>query len=161
MAITRKKKEEIVEKFEAGFANAKSIVFINFKGLTVAEVTELRKKLRADGVSYAVAKKTLVKKVLGGKGYEGEMPNLSGELAVAYGEDMLAPARGTFEFEKKFKEKLSIVGGVFEGKYKDGVAMKAIALIPSREVLLSQIAFLLKSPMQRLAVAVSEVAKKK
>ena len=66
-----------------------------------------------------------------------------------------APAREVNEFEKKFKDKVKILGGVFEGELKDRNSMKAIATIPSREVLLSQIAFLLKSPMQRIAIAVS------
>ncbi len=161
MPITRKKKEEITEKMDAGFSKSKSIVFINFKGLTVADVTELRKALREHAVSYTVAKKTLTKRVLDNQKYKGDLPELSGELSVAYGEDLLVPAREIFEFEKKFKGKLSILGGVFDGEYKDADSMKKIAMIPSREVLLSQIAFLLKSPLQRLAIAVNEVAKKK
>jgi large subunit ribosomal protein L10 len=161
MPITRKKKEEISEKMDVGFSKSKSIVFVNFKGITVAEVTEMRKALREHAVSYAVAKKTLTKRVLDNQKYKGELPSLEGELSVAYGEDLLIPAREVFEFEKKFKGKLSILGGVFDGEYKDAEAMKQIAMIPSREVLLSQIAFLLKSPLQRLAIAVSEVAKKK
>lgn len=161
MAITKKKKEEILETLKKGFDSSHSIVFINFKGLLVSEVTELRKALRDNGISYFVSKKTLTKKVLNEKGYKGEMPELSGELAVAFGEDLIAPAREVFEFQKKFKNKLSILGGVFESEYKDADAMKAIATIPTREVLLSQIAFLLKSPMQRIAIAVNEVAKKK
>lgn len=161
MAITRKKKEEILSKLESGFSKAQSVVFLNFKGLTVADVTEVRRKLRENGVAYSVVKKTIVKKVLGAQNHKGEQPVLEGELAVAYGEDLLAPAREAFPFEKKFKDKFKILGGVFEGEYKDAEAMKAIATIPTREVLLSQIAYLLKSPMQRLAIAVSEVAKKK
>lgn len=161
MAISRKKKEEIWGKLESGFSKAKSVVFVNFKGLTVADVTEVRRKLRAENISYSVVKKTIIKKVLEKQGYKSEMPVLEGELAVAYGEDLLAPAREVFSFEKKFKDKLRILGGVFEGEYKDGVAMKSIATIPTREVLLSQIAYLLKSPIQRLAIAVNEVAKAK
>lgn len=161
MAITKKKKGEILSALEKGFSKSKSVVFLNFKGLTVAEVTDLRKKLRANGVSYMVAKKTLTKKALDNQSYKGESPEMPGELSVAFGEDLLAPAREAFEFVKKYKEKLQIVGGVFDGEYKDALSMKAIATIPSREVLLSQIAFLLKSPIQRLAIAVNEVSKKK
>jgi large subunit ribosomal protein L10 len=89
------------------------------------------------------------------------MPNLEGEVAVAYGSDPIAPAREIFNFQKTNKVPLNILGGVYEGKFVDGVYMKEIATIPSREVLLSKIAFLLKSPMQRLAIAVNEVAKTK
>lgn len=161
MAIKRKKKEEIQDKLTSGLKGAKSAVLVNFHGLLVAEVTELRKKLRENGIKYFVAKKTLAKRSLAEQGYTGEIPELKGELAIAWGEDDIAPAREINEFEKKFKGKVSILGGIFEGSYKDRDAMKMIAMIPSREVLLSQIAYLLKSPMQRFAIAVSEVAKKK
>lgn len=161
MPISRKKKEEVLSKLEQGLKDSKSVVFVNFHGLLVGEVTELRKKLRESGISYAVAKKTLAKRALKDKGYAGDLPDLSGELAVAWSEDLMAPAREVNAFEKKFKDKVKILGGVFEGAYKDREGMKAIATIPSREVLLSQIAFLLKSPIQRLAIAVGEVAKKK
>ncbi|MFA6050243.1 MAG: 50S ribosomal protein L10 [Candidatus Paceibacterota bacterium] len=161
MPITRKKKEEILGKITEGLKTSGSAVFVNFHGLLVGEVTELRKALRENGISYAVAKKTLARKAFAEQGYKGEIPDLSGELAIAWGSDQIAPAREVNEFEKKFKDKVKILGGVFEGEFKDRDGMKAIATIPSREVLLSQIAYLLKSPMQRLAIGVSEVAKKK
>ena len=161
MPITRKKKEEIYGKLTDGLKGSASAVLVNFHGLLVGEVTELRKKLREEGITYVVAKKTLAKKAFAEQGYKGEMPELKGELAVAWGRDAIAPAREINDFEKKFKGKVSILGGIFEGEYKDRDAMKSIAMIPSREVLLSQIAYLLKSPLQRFAIAVSEVAKKK
>jgi len=161
MSITRQKKEQILGKLTDGLKTSGSAVFVNFHGLLVSEVTELRKALREAGISYAVAKKTLARKALGDQGYKGEIPDLSGELAIAWGADQIAPAREINTFEKTHKGKISILGGVFEGEYKDRDGMKAIATIPSREVLLSQIAYLLKSPMQRFAIAVSEVAKKK
>ena len=108
-----------------------------------------------------VAKKTLIKKALAEKGYKGELPELTGELAIAWGKDQIAPAKSLAEFQKKFDKRISILGGVFEGEFKDKAQMLSIASIPSREVLLSQIAYLLKSPIQMFAIAVSEVAKKK
>lgn len=161
MPISRQKKEEIYSKLQTGLKKAQSVVFVNFHGLLVSDLTVLRKIMRDAGITYVVAKKTIAAKVLNEQGYKGEMPALQGELALVYGEDLLQPAREVSEFEKKFKGKISILGGVFEGEYKDASAMKAIANIPSREVLLSQIAFLLKSPIQRLAIAVNEVSKKK
>ena len=134
---------------------------MNFHGLKVSEVTELRKKLREAGVSYTVAKKTIARKVLEKGGYKGELPTLTGELAIAYSADQMAPAREINEFEKKFSNRVSILGGIFEGSYKDRDGMKIIASIPSREVLLSQIAYLLKSPIQRLAIGIKAVAEKK
>jgi large subunit ribosomal protein L10 len=80
---------------------------------------------------------------------------------MVYGEDQIAPAREVYNFQKTHKGLLNILGGIFEGKFVGANAMMEIATIPSREVLLSKIAFLLKSPMQRLAIAVNEVSKKK
>ncbi len=161
MPISRQKKEEIYSKLDSGLKDSQSVVFVNFHGLLVSDLTLIRKALRELGITYTVVKKTIAAKALGGQGYKGELPELKGELAVVYGTDQLAPAREISNFEKKFKGKISILGGVFEGEYKDATAMKVIANIPSREVLLSQIAYLLKSPIQRLAIAVSEVSKKK
>ena len=89
------------------------------------------------------------------------MPELPGEVAIVYGTDAIAPAREVYNFEKEHKGVMQILGGIFDGKFVDGVFMTEIATIPSREVLLSKIAFLLKSPIQRLAIAVNEVAKSK
>lgn len=161
MPISRQKKEEVYAKLDQGLKSSQSVVFVNFHGLLVSDLTAMRKAMREEGITYSVVKKTIASKVLGEQNYKGELPELKGELALVYGADLLAPARGVSEFEKKFKGQISILGGVFEGEYKDAEAMKAIANIPSREVLLSQIAYLLKSPLQRLAIAVSEVAKKK
>ena len=161
MAISKEKKQSIVASFTDILADAQSVVFVQFDKLTVKDANALRRTLRANGVGYKVGKKTLLKRVLDSKGYTGELPSLEGEVAIAYSTDLLAPAREVFEFQKTHKDVVSIVGGVFEGEYKDKAAMLSIATIPSRDVLLSQIAFLLKSPMQRLAIAVNEVAKQK
>lgn len=158
MAITLQKKKELVSSLEHSLSNAESAVFVKFDKLTVADVNTLRRNLQKEGVGYVVAKKTLLKRALATKGVEGELPMLEGQIAVAYGTDLLAPAREVFAFQKGHKEHIAIVGGVFEGKYMNKQEMESIATIPGREVLLSQIAYLLKSPMQRLAIAVSAVA---
>ncbi|MEI8337811.1 MAG: 50S ribosomal protein L10 [bacterium] len=161
MPVSKQQKKESLARVSSGLDNAETVVFANFKGLTLGETTELRKGLRENSVSYMVAKKTLIKKALAEKGYKGELPELVGELAIAWGKDQLAPAKALADFQKKFDKRISILGGVFEGEFKDKAAMLSIAAIPSREVLLSQIAYLLKSPIQMFAIAVSEVAKKK
>lgn len=161
MAITKDKKRSIIATLTDALSDAETVVFVQFKGLTVKAAQALRRKLRDAGVGYKVGKKTLLKRVLAEKGYTGELPALDGEIAVAYGTDQIAPAREVYDFQKGASGAVAIVGGVFEGQYKDQQAMMSIATIPSREVLLSQIAFLLKSPLQRLAIAVNEVAKTK
>ena len=161
MAISKAKKEQLIEKFDKNLEGMKSLVFVSFKGLSVFNTIALRRQLRSAGVNYTVIKKTLMKRVLDTKGIEGEFPNLEGEVAVAYSTDQLSTPREVYEFAKTHKENCAIVGGIFDGLYKNNTEMIALATIPSREVLLSQIAYLLKSPMQRLAIAVNEVSKQK
>lgn len=161
MAITKDKKQSIVASFKDMLSDAQSVAFVKFSKLTVKEANALRRALRAEGITYKVGKKTLLKRVLTDLGIAGDLPALEGEIAVAASTDQLAPARVVYEFQKTHKDMITLVGGIFEGAYKDQESMTKIATIPSREVLLSQIAFLLKSPMQRLAIAVSEVAKTK
>jgi large subunit ribosomal protein L10 len=150
----------MIKEFESEIKGAKSLVFVNFHGLKAGEETSLRRDFRNQGVNYKVYRKTLLKRALGGKA-EGTLPELSGEVAVAYGEDLIAPAREVYNFQKAHKGLLNILGGIFEGKFVDSAKMMEIATVPSREVSLSKLAFLLRAPMQKLAIGLSEVAKKK
>lgn len=150
----------MVKDLEGAIKGSESLVFVNFHGLNVGDETKLRSNLRDQGVNYKVSRKTLLARALKGKA-EGEVPELAGEVAIAYSKDPLASPREIYNFQKTHKGLLNILGGIFEGKFVDGAYMTELATIPSREVLLSKIAFLLKSPMQRLAIAVNEVAKKK
>ena len=161
MPISKDKKKEIFANLSSIAKKAKSVVFVNFHGVNVTDTTNMRRALTAQGVSYLVSKKSLIKKALSENNVAGTMPELTGEVAIAYSEDLMAPSREVYEFQKKLDKKLNILGGIFEGAFKSQEEMVAIATIPSREVLLSKIAFLLKSPIQRLAIAVSEVAKTK
>ena len=161
MALSKNKKSELVEKYSNILDNAKTFVYVNFKGLTVKDTEVLRKKLYAENISYNVVKKTLWNRAVDTKKVSGDRPAVEVEMAVIAGEDLLAPARIANEFSKEHKGLFSIVGGIFDGVFKDEKSMMEIATIPAREVLLSQLAFLLKSPMQRLAIGINEVAKKK
>ena len=161
MAITKAKKRDEVEKLASAFKGAASVVFVNFKGLTVGNTTTMRSNLRKEGVSYSVAKKTLTDRALETQKYEGEKPALEGELAVAWGEDLVAPAREVYNFVKKFPENLKILGGVFEGRYMSKEEILSIAQIPSLEVLRGKFVNIINSPIQRFAIALGEIAKKK
>jgi large subunit ribosomal protein L10 len=161
MAISKQKKGEIVDKLSNALKSAKSVVFVNFHGLKVSDATELRRALKREGISYAVAKKTLTKRVLDAEKFEGTTPELTGELALAWGEDLVAPARGVYTFQKKFPEGLKILGGVFEGRYMDKREMEGIATIPSTDVLRGMFVNIINSPIQRMAIALSEIAKTK
>jgi len=159
MAISKAKKGEIVEKLKKVFKNAKSLVFVNFRGLKVANATEMRRALKDDSVSYAVTKKTLAKRALDGEKFEGVQPSLEGELAFAWGEDLVAPARGIYAFQKKFPESLKIMGGVFEGRFMTASEMLEIAQIPSLDVLRGKFVNILNSPVQRLVIGLNEISK--
>ena len=158
--LQKTKKEEMVKDLEGAIKNSESLVFVNFHGLKVGDETMLRKNLRDQGVNYKVSRKTLLARALKGKA-EGEIPELAGEVAIAYSKDAISSPREIYNFQKTHKGAVSILGGIFGGKFVNSSYMMELATIPSREVLLSKIAFLLKSPMQRLALAVNEVAKTK
>ena len=160
MAITKAKKETILSKLEGVKGEAQSIVFVKFNGMTVADTTTMREDLRQKGVGYFVAKKTLMKRTFG-EAFEGEMPQLDGEIAIAYATDAIAPAQNIKEFAGKHKDKLAIVGGVFEGVFKNQAEMTEIASIPSLHVLRGMFAQLVNSPRQRFAVVLSKVAETK
>ncbi len=159
--ITKSQKKVILDSLSKVIKDAKSVVFVNFHNLSVADDTVMRKALRASGVGYVVAKKTLAKIAMGNASVGGEMPTLEKELALAYGEDLVAPAREVFNFQKKYKDNVSIMGGIFEGKYMSREEMSSIALIPSKEGLYGMFANIINSPIQRFAIALSEVAKTK
>ena len=164
MAITKAKKESLLKGTAEALKDAVSIVFVSFTAVTVAEVNELRNALKGEGVKYTVVKKTLLKKALSEKNYEGEMPELPGEVAFAYltqGEDVTAPARTLQTFVKKFKEKLMFLGAVVEGKYLSREQTIAVATIPPTPVLRGMFVNIINSPIQRFAIAMSEVAKTK
>ncbi len=159
MAITKQKKLEIVAGLNEKLRRAATVVFVNFHGLNVAEATALRRNLRAQNVDLTVAKKTLIRRALGTQAATGDLPDLPGEIALAASEDEMAPARGVYEFERERKETARIVGGIFEGRYLDAKAMTELAMIPSREILLGRLLWMLNSPLQRLAIVLGQIAK--
>ena len=166
MAITKEKKSEIIAKVKEIAAKGQSIVFVNFHGLTVAGVNELRRNLRAKGVGYYVAKKTLIRRAFDGAPVTGTLPELDGEVAVAYlpaetGSDELLAVKEIYDFHKKNTEVLKIIGGVFEGAFASAEKMLALAKIPSREVLLGQFVNVINSPIQGLVIVLDAMAKKK
>ncbi len=160
MAITRHKKEEVVNKMLEVAKTANTIVFANFKKLTVNEQNELRRGLRAQDTGYLVVKKTLLKRAFGNQ-FHGEYPILEGEVAVIYGPDEIAPARETATFIKKFPEQLKFAGGVFGGRYVSKEEISSIAAIPGLEGLRAQFVQLINSPLQRFAVVLDQIAQKR
>lgn len=161
MAIAKNKKKEILDKVTDVAKTAKTAVFVNFHGLTVGDATSIRKQLRENGVGYTVAKKTLARKAFTEQKIAGTMPELPGELAIAFSEDLIAPAREIYAFEKKLEGKIAILGGVFEGKFMNKEEMTVVATIPGRETLYGMFVNLINSPIQRLVIAMDQIAQTK
>jgi large subunit ribosomal protein L10 len=163
MAKTREQKQEIVKKVEGAMKGAVSTVFVHFSKVTVAEESAMRRELRKEGVGYTVAKKTLIRRALGALGHNPDELPLDGEIAVAYGgeNESTTPARMLHEFGKKLTDRLTIVGGIFEGKLIGAAQMQEIATIPPMQSLRAMFVQLINSPRQRFAVVLSKVAETK
>lgn len=153
-------KQPVVQEIADLFNGAQSAVAVDYRGLTVAEDTELRKKLREAGVSYKVYKNTLIRLAAKGTEFESLVPILEGPTAIAVSkDDATAPARIIADFAKNAKA-LEIKGGVVEGQYYDAEAMQTIASIPSREVLLGRLLGSIQSPIANFARVIKQIADK-
>ena len=148
-------KQGIVEDIKTNFETSKSAVLIDYRGLTVEEVTNLRNKFREAGVEYRVLKNTMIRRAVDALGMEGLEPVLEGPTAVAFGmEDAVAPAKIISDFIKE-TEKTEIKAGVLEGKVVDVAAVKALASLPSREVLLAKVLGSMNAPITGFVTALS------
>lgn len=149
--------QEITEKFQ----NAASVVVVDYRGLNVAQVTELRKQLREAGVEFKVYKNTLTRRATEAVGLEGINDVLVGPNAIAFSkEDVVAPAKIINEFAKK-NEALEIKVGIIEGAISSVEDVKALAELPSREGLLSMLLSVLQAPVRNFALATKAVAEQK
>ncbi len=163
MAITKDKKRDIVAKLTDALNEASSVAFLGFTKLTVASASKMRKELAQAGVQMYVAKKTLIRRALEAKGYTGTIPELPGEVAIAWtaGEDITAPSRSVYDFSKKLKGMLSLLGGVFEDALVDATQMTSIATIPPVPVLRGMFVNVINSPIQGLVIALDKIREQK
>ena len=158
-AIETKKQlvDEITDKFKA----SQSTIVVDYRGLSVGEVTELRKQLREAGVEFKVYKNTMTRRAAEVAGLEGLNEVLTGPNAIAFStEDVVAPAKILNEFAKK-NEALEIKAGIIEGNVATVEEVKALADLPSREGLLSMLLSVLQAPIRNLALAAKAVADQK
>ena len=155
------RKEEIVNDITKKFQDAQAVVVVDYRGLTVEEVTELRKQLRDAGVEMRVLKNTMLRRAADAAGLEGMDDVFRGPTAVAFSnEEVVAPAKIIAEFAKD-AEALEIKGGVLEGKVASVEDVNKIAKLPSREGLLSMLLSVLQAPVRNTALAIKAVAEKK
>ncbi|MGD6857594.1 50S ribosomal protein L10 [Bacillus infantis] len=158
-AIEQKKLivDEIADKFKA----SKSTIVVDYRGLTVAEVTELRKQLREAGIEFKVYKNSMARRAADATELSGLNEALTGPNAIAFSnEDVVAPAKILNDFAKKH-EALEIKAGVIEGNIASVDEVKALAELPSREGLLSMLLSVLQAPIRNLALAAKAVADQK
>ena len=161
MALTKDRKKELFDKAQDIFANSNSAVFVEAKGLGANDSNAMRSEMTGEGVGYAVIKKTLTKRALEGADIAGDQPEFPAELAIAYGEDLIAPARLVRSYEKQYKENISILGGIFEGRYMNKAEMTEIADIPAPQVLRGMFVNVINSPIQGMVIALSKIAEQK
>ncbi len=153
MAVTRQKKETILQGLAGQFKEAQMVIFVNFHGLSTTATRKLRTLLRITSAQYKVAKKTLIKKAMEVLNVVGDMPNLEGEIALIFGADNLPViAKNLVKFIKEHKE-LTISGGILENKFIGSKMVSELATIPTREVLLAKLVYIINSPRQRLVGA--------
>jgi large subunit ribosomal protein L10 len=147
--MTREEKGQVIEELAELMKDATSIYFTDYKGLTVAQATELRNEFRKAGTKYKVAKNTLIKRALSGKGISGDQVDtaLDGQTGLAFGfEDPAAPARVLKDFTEK-NEQLKFKLAWLDGSIYDGKQLKTLASLPTKKDLMASIVGSLQSPI--------------
>lgn len=160
MSANFENKKVLVEEIKDKLSRAKSAVFVSFIGTNVAKDTALRASIRNTNGEYKVYKNTLLLRALTELGMTGVEEYLHGTTSVAISYDDEVSVAKAISEAKKENDKLSVKFGLLEGAVIDDKYVDMLANIPSRDTLLSQLAFLLKSPMQRLAIGLKAVAEK-
>ncbi len=147
MADNKSIKQQTVEEIKEKFQRSKAVVLVDYRGLNVKEVTELRKKFREAGADYKVYKNTLMVRAFNELEEESLLTRLTGPNAIAFGyDDAVVPAKILSDFAKTYK-KLEIKAGIVEGAFVDADGIKALADLPPKEVLMAQVLGGMNSPI--------------
>jgi large subunit ribosomal protein L10 len=160
LSLNRNEKAAVVTDVVAQVARSQTLALAEYRGLTVAHLDALRKQARERGVYLHVLKNTLAQRAVTGTPFEVAKGSMVGPLIYGFSEDAVAAAKVIAEFAKG-NDKLVVKAGAYAGRALDANGVKALAAIPAREVLIAQVAGLLKSPIQRLAGVLAAVAEKK
>lgn len=160
MSANLEAKKVIVEEIKNKINSAISLTFVDYRGLTVEEDTKMRKELREAGAEYKVYKNRLLLKALEELGFTGYGDILEGTTAVAFGmKDEVSGPRIIVETAEKAK-KMQVKGGMLNGERIDAKMVETLAKIPSKEVLISKLLYLLQSPVRSVAIALNAIAEK-
>lgn len=161
MSANLEAKKVVVDEIKTKIQNSKSVIIINYSGLTVKEDTEFRNEFRKVGVEYKVLKNTLIRKAFDELGVNNFDGHLNGPTAVAFGKDETSSAKVIAAAIDKTNQKISIKSGYVDGKYVEESEVVALSKIPSKEVLYAKIAGGLSCIIRGLAVALNRVAEQK
>ncbi|MBT9172896.1 MAG: 50S ribosomal protein L10 [Syntrophomonadaceae bacterium] len=156
----REDKQQVVSEVREDLQRAKVAIVTDYRGLNVAQISTLRRALRAEKVKYAVVKNTLARRAARDLGLEALDAYLDGPTAIAFSfDDPVAPAKVLAKYTKEF-DKLQVKGGILQGRPIDQAGVKALADLPPREVLLGQVAGTFAAPMTGFAGALQAVLRK-
>ncbi len=153
-------KKALVNEISAKFAEAQSTVVVEYRGLSVAKMTDLRRQLKAEGIDFKIYKNKMASRAAEAAGYGDLVPDLTGPNALAFGNDAVAPSRILAQFAKKNKA-LVLKSGVVEGKVVNADMIKELATLPNREGMISMLLGLFQAPIRNFAYALSQVAETK
>lgn len=155
-------KKAVVDELSSRIEKATAVVFVDYKGITVAQDTELRNKFREAGVEYSVVKNTLTRLAANKVGYAEFDEVLNGTTSMATTtDDPIAPARIVSEFAKKNKNVLKIKGGIVEGKVQSVDALNAFGELPSKNALIAQVLGTFLAPITSLAFVIDQIREQK
>ena len=160
MSLNIETKKAAVEEIAAGIVGAQTMVIAEYRGISVASMTELRANARKEGVYLRVLKNTLARRAVEGTSFAGLADQMVGPLVYAASEDAVAAAKVLHQFAKK-DDKIVIKAGSYNGNVLDVAQVTELASIPSREELLSKLLFVMQSPVSGFARALAALAEKK
>lgn len=154
-------KQQVVTEIADKFKESQSSVLVDYRGLNVSEVTELRKQLRENNIDYKVYKNTMARRAIADTELSGLAEELVGPTAIAFGkEDVIAPAKILYEFSKKH-DALKIKGGVIEGEVATLEQIQELSTLPDYDGLVSMLLSVLQAPIRNLAYATQAIADQK
>ncbi len=159
MPLSLQQKKDLVERYRAGVGASPHVYLVDYKGISVPQVTKLRQQVRQLGGEYRVIKNRLMLRAIGGAALEGLSDQFSGPTAVVYGDDPVALAKVLTDFADGAKV-LEFKAGLVEGRPVEGSEIKEMATLPSREALIAKLLFLLQSPITRFATVLAAIPRR-
>lgn len=153
-------KKAVVSEIQGKISASSSAVVVEYRGLSVTEITNLRRQLRAEGIEFKVYKNTMLRRAVEAEGHNDLLEALVGPNAIAFSDDAVAPSRVLAGFAKKHK-KLILKAGLVDGKVVDADELKELSSLPNHDGMISMLLGMFQSPIRSFAYAVDQVAQKR